>query len=562
MKLRPYQIAALQASKEKADAGILRQLLVLPTGTGKTVVFACLPKHHGYKKKILVLDHREELTDQAADKILKWNPGVPIGIEMAHRRCKPTDQIIVASVPTIGRKGSPRLEQFNPLEFDAIICDEAHHSVSQSYLTVFDHFGLFSPDNHIMLLGVTATPNRGDGKALAQVYDQVIYSLPFRDAIEQGWLADVRGIRLTTNVGLDGVKIQGGDFAVGDLSNTVNTPARNQEIVRAWIDRAWERQTIAFTVDIQHAKDLAMMFQKNSIPCEAVWGDDPERARKLADHRAGKTTVLVNCGVLTEGYDDWRVSCIIMARPTKSQLLFMQCVGRGTRIPEGINNLAEAQAQGIKVEKTDCILLDVVDATSKHSLVTLPSLLGMNPKMDLKGKSVVQAARHLEKVQEEHPLIDFSTLKDITKVEAHIEAVNLWEVRFPDEITENSTMQWHKSPSGNYVLLLPDKGQNHLSQNALERWEVEATIKGNHVKESDIDTFSGALQTGEQFLDMFGKEYKKILTREAKWHDEPMTPPQERFLRKLYKGKTIPPGLLKGQAAKLISSALAGKLRT
>src|ERR1035441_7187653 len=162
MQLRSYQREALEASLTRFKAGISRQLIVLPTGMGKTVVFANLPQHHQLPGKMLVLVHREELACQAADKLRRWNPDLRVGVEMGTTYAYPKDDVVVASVPTIGRLKSGRLLKFDPDAYSLVVCDEAHHSVSPSYKTVFEYFGFLGPTPSRLLLGFTATPNRGD----------------------------------------------------------------------------------------------------------------------------------------------------------------------------------------------------------------------------------------------------------------------------------------------------------------------------------------------------------------------------------------------------------------
>jgi superfamily II DNA or RNA helicase len=178
-------------------------------------------------------------------------------------------------------------------------------------------------------------------------------------------------------------------------------------IVQEWLKHAKDRQTIAFTVDIAHADALALAFKKYGVAAESVWGDDPYRAEKLAYHKNGHLRVLCNCAVLTEGYDDPNVACIIMARPTKSNLLFVQMAGRGTRIQPNIQNLIEAKANGVPVVKDDCLLMDVVDNTSRHSLVTLSSIFGLGNTLDLKGAKVTQA---IDKIAEEQKKNSLSSI--------------------------------------------------------------------------------------------------------------------------------------------------------
>ena len=336
VKLRAFQQDTADRIRAKLQTGINRQLIKYATGLGKTPLFSALPDQLNLRGRMLVIDHREELTNQALDKLKKWNLGRTVGVEMGDRRSA-GEQIIVAGVATIGRKGSPRLTQFNAADFDIVVVDEAHHATAQSYRTIFEHFRVFE-DKHRLLLGVTATPNRADGIGLGKIFQEIVDDKDILYGINNGWLADVRGIRIRTGVNLNRVHNRAGDFDLAELGSTVNTPARNQLIVRSWIEYAQGRPTVMFTVDVQHAKDLAAAFRLYGIAAEAIWGGDPDRPLKLSCHQEGTLKVLANCQLLTEGYDDWRVSCVGVARPTQSEGLYMQIVGRGTRIPGDLEN--------------------------------------------------------------------------------------------------------------------------------------------------------------------------------------------------------------------------------
>jgi superfamily II DNA or RNA helicase len=345
MELRPYQRKFFAQVRERYDAGVTRQLGVLATGLGKAVLFAALREQMQFRKKVMVLVHREELATQAADKLSRWNPDLRVGVEMANRYSDVDgifpDTFVVASVPTLGRRGSARIKKFLPDEYDCIVSDEAHHSSSPQWRNVLTHFGLTEPGGTILSLGLTATPNRSDGTGLRQNFDEIVFDMGIREGIESGYLVDLRGIRVNTKTNLDKVKTRAGDFAEDELADAVNTVERNAIIVKEWMAAAYGLKTVVFTVDIQHAVDLAAAFCKCSVPADAVWGSDPDRKSKLHRHRTGQITVLCNCAVLTEGYDDPGIKCIVLAKPTKSTLLFTQMIGRGTRIDDG---------------KSDCIL--------------------------------------------------------------------------------------------------------------------------------------------------------------------------------------------------------------
>ena len=409
-----------------------------------------------------VIAHREELIDQAVTKIRHWNPSLIVDKEIAEHYANPFADVIVSCVASIGRKGTKRSGRFDWDAVTKVVIDEAHHTPASTYMNFLELTGVMT-NSRKLLLGVTATPKRGDGKALAHIYEKIVYSYPIRNAIEDGWLVDLRGYRIRSATNLDEVRTTAGDFQTDELSGAVNNDTRNQLVVKGWMDRAEGKQTVGFCVDIKHAMDLAETFRGCGIKAKAVWGSDPDREEKLRAHKAREITVLCNCGVLTEGYDDWRIGCIVLARPTKSGSLYTQMVGRGTRLQEGTDNLVEAIATGVKLEKTECILIDVCDTTSKHSLETLPSLFGIDSDLDLNGQPAVKSIKALEQAEAANPHIDFSKLDDITKLKAFIESVNLWPKNaITKKIATASKLDWHKLTDSSYFRMLKSKEVDHF----------------------------------------------------------------------------------------------------
>lgn len=606
MPLRLRQTEALAASLERWNHGVSKQLIQLPTGLGKTVVAASMAEHHGITGRILFLLHREELAEQTIRAFRKWNPSYTVGLEMGSSRSDINDRVVVASVPTIGREGSRRIENIcgtADVPFELCITDEAHHSVATTYKNVFRRLGLLTepgtngqrrlengarPDGRRfpLLVGITATPQRGDGKAMAEVYDEVVFQYPMRRAIEEGWLAELRGFKVKTSTTLDAVRMTAGDFNSSDLTLAVNTRQRNALVVRAWVDHAYPRQTIGFSVDVQHAKDLAAEFQRNSIPAEAIWADDERRADKLARHKRGELKVLFNCGILTEGYDDWRVQCIIMARPTSSQLLFVQMIGRGTRIPEGVDNLIDARRAGQKLAKSDCVVLDVVDCTRRNSLVTLSSIFGMNVEMDLQGQSAVKAVAKIEQMAEKNPNVDFSKVININDLDSVVEHVDLFEYKVPNEIRSFSLLSWHTALDGSYTVNLLNNEKISITTDLLGKMTVRGTVQGVRFVEHGFDDLQQAVQFAEMKISTHGKAYIDAMKQQAaKWdsfvhrkrggtteeavknvygadHDEPAASPAIAFLVRAFGNKPLPPNLTKGQAKHLISQYISGTMRS
>jgi hypothetical protein len=403
---------------------------------------------------------------------------------------------------------------------------------------------------------VTATPQRGDGQGLGALYQKIVYTYSLRQAIEDGYLVDVKGIRVDTETSLDGVSTKAGDYDTKELASTVNTAPRNQLVAVAYSDHCNNRQAIGFGVDIQHSKDLAKTFRDNGINAEAVWGADPDRHLKIELFRKGKIQVLFNAQLLVEGFDLSTIGCVILAAPTKSGVVFSQRIGRGTRLPEGVDNLNDISSDTIC--KRDCLVLDVVDSSSRHNLVTLPSLLGLPSGLNLRGRSLVGSAKTIEEKLKELPHLDFTTLKDIDKIEAFVDEVNLFEVKFPAEVEASSDFTWHPAYWGGYVLMLPNKDEVRVEQNLLDKWQVMGYIKGKKYR-GERDTMEAAFAAADDLVRNIAPEALKLVNRNEPWHDLPPTDDQMKAIKKHYKGKQIPHDLTRGEASRHIGAALAGK---
>ncbi|MGK7907601.1 MAG: DEAD/DEAH box helicase [Synechococcus sp.] len=377
IRLRPYQklaIASVEASWERCD----RSLVQMATGAGKTVVFAQLLKRRlrGTTKQGFVLVHRQELLQQAVDKIRQVWPKAKMGV--VHRQREELDkQVVVASIPSLYR----RLEKIDPATIALVVVDEAHHAPARSWQTTINALTAAGAK----CLGVTATPERDKWVGLGEVFEELCFTRSLPDLIPE-YLCDLRAVRLDTELELDSVRIRQGDFAVGELDKAVNTDARNQLIVEGWMRYAQGRGSVAYCVSVQHALQLAETFRSFGIPAGTVSGKQSRRDRQatLSAFLSGDLQILTNCLVLTEGWDCPGLQCVIMARPTQSSLLFTQMLGRGTRQAEG---------------KTDCLIIDIADNTRRHKLQTVHSLFGLASSTDLLKESVSQRVR--EKEQEE-----------------------------------------------------------------------------------------------------------------------------------------------------------------
>lgn len=347
-----YQQEALQAVVDGYAANIHRQLICLPTGTGKTIIMAAIAKH--FNKRTLILAHREELIKQAKAKIKLYWKRADIGIVKAEQN-EVGHNIIIGSVPTCSRP--KRLEQLKEQNFEILIIDEAHHAAADTYQRIIEELGFKNQGK--LLIGVTATPERNDDKGLLDVFEKIVFSRSISTMIDAGYLVPVHGRKILTTCSLKNVKTYNGDFAIRTLSHAVNVPKRNELIVDKYIQHASGRKAIAFCVDVKHAQDLASTFNTKEIKAEPVWGEMPsdQRIRVLRDLKNGKVDVVTTCNVLLEGFDEPSVNCILMSRPTKSKSLYIQAVGRGLRKNGPV--------------KKDCFVLDFLDTYHNLNAIAL-----------------------------------------------------------------------------------------------------------------------------------------------------------------------------------------------
>lgn len=342
--LRPYQNEAKAAVLGQWEQGVQRTLLVLPTGCGKTIVFAKISEDCVKRgERVLILAHRGELLEQAADKIHK-----ACNLNCAVEKAEETSlgsfwRITVGSVQTLMRES--RLARFLPDYFDTIIIDEAHHAVSDSYQRILQHF------SGAKVLGVTATPDRGDMKNLGQVFDSLAYEYTLPRAIREGYLCPIKALTIPLNLDLTGVSVQAGDFRAADL-DTALEPYLYQ-IADEMLRNCADRKTVVFLPLVKTSQKFRDILNERGFRAAEVNGNSDDRAEILRDFESGKYNVLCNSMLLTEGWDCPSVDCVIVLRPTKVRGLYCQMVGRGTRLSPG---------------KKDLLLLDFLWHTQRHEL--------------------------------------------------------------------------------------------------------------------------------------------------------------------------------------------------
>lgn len=351
MELRPYQEEARQAVESEWEKGNSRTLLVLPTGCGKTIVFAKITEDCVRSgARVLILAHRGELLDQAADKIKKTT-GLQCAVEKAEESCLSSwYRVTVGSVQTLMRER--RLNQFDPGYFDTIIIDEAHHCISDSYQRILNHF------SGANVLGVTATPDRGDMRNLGQVFESLAYEYTLPKAIKEGYLSPIKALTIPLKMDLSGVGVQSGDFKVGDLGTALDPYL--YQIAEEMAKYCRGRKTVVFLPLVKTSQKFRDILNERGFSAAEVNGESIDRAQILSDFDAGRYNVLCNSMLLTEGWDCPSVDCIVVLRPTKVRSLYCQMVGRGTRLCDGKDHL---------------LLLDFLWHTERHELCHPASLI-------------------------------------------------------------------------------------------------------------------------------------------------------------------------------------------
>lgn len=344
MELRPYQQAARAAVRTEWEKGNRRTLLVLPTGCGKTIVFAKITEDCVRAgDRVLILAHRGELLDQAADKLARAT-GLGCATEKAEETCLGSwYRIAVGSVQSLMRP--QRLARFAPDYFDTIIIDEAHHAVSESYQRILHYFA------GAKVLGVTATPDRGDMRDLGAVFQSLAYEYTLPRAIRDGHLCPIQALTLPLRLDLRGVGIQSGDFKAGDLGDALEPYL--QQIADEMQKHCAGRKTVVFLPLVKTSRKFRDILCEKGFRAAEVNGESADRAQVLEAFDRGEYNVLCNSMLLAEGWDCPSVDCVVVLRPTKVRSLYSQMVGRGTRLHQG---------------KTHLLLLDFLWHTERHEL--------------------------------------------------------------------------------------------------------------------------------------------------------------------------------------------------
>jgi len=405
LRLRPYQVEAQQAIVEARKRGFRAQLISLATGLGKSVVIATLPDLLELRPGdvTLVVAHRDELISQLVEKMRAQNPDAVVGVEKADASASDDCSIIIGTVQTLTGARLTRFVTKFGRRIALFVIDEAHHAAAPTYRAIVDKILGKRPD--AMILGFTATPQRGDGARLTEIFPDIVYTMDARAAIDEGYLVPVRSYAVGTLTDLDCVGSRAGDFVLGQLAEAVDTDERNFAVLDAYRTLVSGKKTLVFSASVEHARNIAQLFQDAGIKAAFASGDTPqaEREQIVAGFRGTAIDVLVNCGLYLEGFDVPSIEAIINARPTKSTTLYTQVTGRGLRpLDEDafiVSSFPTAEARRTWVSqsrKPFATIIDIVDQARRHQLVTLPTLWGLPAQIDAQGQLISQVAERYE----------------------------------------------------------------------------------------------------------------------------------------------------------------------
>ncbi|MGW3024807.1 DEAD/DEAH box helicase [Streptomyces sp. NPDC001221] len=512
---RPYQAEAIKALISGWQGPHNRLAVVLPTGAGKTVVFSnlideLLPQLNG--ARALVIAHREELIEQAAAKIRAVRPDLRVGVVKAERDEHQDAGVIVASIQTLAVERRRKAIE----NIGVVIVDECHHAAAPSYMTVLDHFGAW---RGLPVAGFTATMTRTDG-GLADVWQDVVFTLDILEMIEDGYLCDVRGKRVIVDgLDLDTVKTRAGDLQDGQLGQALEDSDAGPVVAKAYREHAGDRAGVVFTPTVATAQSMAEAFTAAGIPAAAVWGDMPkeDRAATLDRYKRGDVQVLSNCMVLTEGFDAPWTSCAVIARPTKSAGLYCQMAGRALRLHPG---------------KKDALILDVMGASTRHKLASIVDLTGRDAPMPAEDQTLREAVREAEEKAQRR--LDLSRIQ--------VEEIDLFH---------GSSIRWLRTESGVWFIPVTDAAYVFLVRNPADRtyWlrRFDAT-NGLVAPKNDVPM---PLAPAKAWLEMQAKAMgsRWLATRHAPWRLKPASPKQLNYCR--VKGIQVPHGSTAGDVSDL-----------
>ena len=383
MKFEPraYQTQAVQSVIQAFAQGQRQLLLRLPTGAGKTVIAALILEqmlHRIPGRRMLFLAHRKEIVDQTADKISQQIGAHLVSVEQAERRAAADARVVVASIQSL----TARLQDYAAEDFGILIVDECHHAFAKTWMDTISHFG---KQGNTLLLGLTATPKRSDGRCISELFPETAFEVSLGELQEQGFLVPMDYFTIEATLGLNTLATDSsGDFQSTQLARMMNTPELRALLLRAWLEKAKGKKTIIFCASIAHAQELTKDFLELGVKAAFISGESTDRDALIQGFRQGAITILSNYGVLTEGFDDPSIACVLLARPTRSPLLYSQCLGRGLRPHPG---------------KQVCTVIDIVDRQQHQLQYNVFEAAGLPRSWQGSGKDPLREAQAIARIR-------------------------------------------------------------------------------------------------------------------------------------------------------------------
>lgn len=515
VELRPYQNMAIEAA---LAAPMQRQLIVLSTGLGKTITGLALAKKRG--GRALWLAHTEELIAQPERACnLVW-PEVTRGIVKAERN-EYMRHIVFASIQTAQRE--ERAARLVQQGFEFVVVDEAHHSLSAGYRYLLDQLGCFKAGGP-QLLGLTATPERGDNGALDEIYEGIVFQMGIKSAIDGGYLVPPHVVERRINVDLDAISTSRGDYGQTQLSKALLQAGIVGEIVAGYEEHmARRRKALIFVVSVEQAQLVSAALCERGYRFAAISGETPkeDRKRMLAQLKSGELEGLVNCMVLTEGFDEPSVDGVIIARPTQSKPLMIQIVGRGLRLYPN---------------KTDCLVLDMVGVSKRNTMVQAAVLFGETEEADEE-----------RTVQKPGDMFVDPEAYWLARLQAQIGGV---------KGAPRSKLHWVPDGAGGWLLPAAEFGTVRMLAREGEVWLVDVVgcREGPSMQQlSDAEVDMG---TAQALAEDYVRRVSRTLTaRKARWREGSASEKQVAFLKRA--GIENAEGLSKGTAADLMTQEIA-----
>lgn len=530
IRYRPYQLEALKAIADARRAGTRRQAVVLPTGAGKTILFAARALMHQKRgSRALILAHRDELIQQPLEKLRRVNSTVAPGVVKAKQN-EHAAKIVIASVQTLAV--AKRLAQLAPMgPEDVVIIDEAHHAAARTYVQIMEHLGVFRDDGPL-LIGVTATLEREDKKKLGDVFQSVVFEKNILEMIRAGFLCDIRALQIKLAVDFNDLRTRAGDFIESEVDELLDAADAPTHAANAYLAHAKGRKAILFASSVRQAYRMADALRKAGVRAEAIDGTtgDDERKAALARLASGETTVLCNCSLLTEGFDEPSISCVMVCRPTKSRGLYVQMVGRGLRPHPG---------------KPDCLLLDLVGIADRHDLVTAAKLFETTP--EALATATVGEIDAEKREQASHGLRE--DVADEREGRLVAKALDLFR---------KTKVHWAQANALTYTASMGAAGRCFLTSDGRDGWTATLSLPfGREVLASDVP-LDLAQSIAEDRIRAAGKN--PLADKDARWRKREASAKQVDLLKKL-KLLPAPNGhpLTAGEAADLIDAYHAAR---